>query len=60
MRGQLLTNPSPDEAREWREARGRAEAEGTFFMAWPHLSAVGTNGALSAPRDLHIAATIVE
>ena len=42
MEGQLLINPSPDEAREWREARGRAEAEGTFFMAWPHHFAVGT------------------
>jgi len=25
-----------------REARGWAEAEGTFFLAWPHHSAVGT------------------
>jgi hypothetical protein len=42
MQGQLLTNPTPEEAREWHVARAQAEAEGTFFMAWPHHSAVGT------------------
>ena len=42
MQGQLLTNPTPEEAREWHAARAEAEAEGTFFMAWPHHSAVGT------------------
>ena len=58
MRGQLLTNP--DEAREWREARGRAEAEGTSFMAWPNLAYVGAKSELSAPRELNIEATDVE
>lgn len=38
---QLLTNPSDDEAREWQAARAQAEAEGTFFIAWPHHAAVG-------------------
>jgi SAM-dependent methyltransferase len=38
----LLQKLSPEEATEWQTAREHAEAEGTFFMAWPHHCAVGT------------------
>jgi hypothetical protein len=31
-----------EEAQQWQSARVQAEAEGTFFMAWPHHCAVGT------------------
>jgi len=30
-----------DEGREWQAARAEAEAQGTFFMAWPHHCVVG-------------------
>jgi ubiquinone/menaquinone biosynthesis C-methylase UbiE len=33
---------SPDELARWRSGRGQAEADGTFFMAFPHHCAVGT------------------
>ncbi len=38
----LLQKLSPEEATEWQTARAQAEAEGTFFMTWPHHCAVGT------------------
>lgn len=38
----LLPTLSQEEAREWQTARAQAEAEGTFFIAWPHHCAVGT------------------
>jgi ubiquinone/menaquinone biosynthesis C-methylase UbiE len=31
-----------DEAAEWQKARELGEAEGTFFISWPHHCAVGT------------------
>jgi hypothetical protein len=37
-----LPTLSPAEAQEWQRARAQAEAEGTFFIAWPHHSALGT------------------
>jgi SAM-dependent methyltransferase len=42
MLGGLLTKLTQDEAREWRIAQAQAEADGTFFMTWPHHCAVGT------------------
>jgi ubiquinone/menaquinone biosynthesis C-methylase UbiE len=42
MQDNLLPKLSQEEVREWRTARAQAEAEGTFFMAWPHHCAVGT------------------
>ena len=42
MQDGLLQKLSPEEATEWRTARAQAEAEGTFFMTWPHHCAVGT------------------
>ena len=42
MQDVLLAKLTQDEAREWQTARAQAEAEGTFFMAWPHHCAVGT------------------
>jgi ubiquinone/menaquinone biosynthesis C-methylase UbiE len=42
MQDGLLPKLSPEEAREWQTARAQAEAEGTFFMTWPHHCAVGT------------------
>jgi hypothetical protein len=42
MQDGLLQKLSPEEAAEWQTAREQAEAEGTFFMAWPHHCAVGT------------------
>ena len=38
----LLQKLSQEEATEWQTAREQAEAEGTFFMTWPHHCAVGT------------------
>jgi SAM-dependent methyltransferase len=40
MQNGLLQKLSPEEAREWQTAR--EQAEGTFFMTWPHHCAVGT------------------
>jgi SAM-dependent methyltransferase len=45
MQDSLLPRLSPDEATEWHAARAQAEAEGTFFMGWPHHCAVGTRRA---------------
>jgi 2-polyprenyl-3-methyl-5-hydroxy-6-metoxy-1,4-benzoquinol methylase len=42
MQDGLLQKLSPEEATEWHAARAEAEAEGTFFMTWPHHCAVGT------------------
>jgi SAM-dependent methyltransferase len=42
MQNDFLTKLSAEEAREWQTARAQAEAEGTFFMTWPHHCAVGT------------------
>ncbi len=42
LQGLLLPTLSPEEAQEWQAARARAEAEGTFFVSWPHHCAVGT------------------
>jgi ubiquinone/menaquinone biosynthesis C-methylase UbiE len=42
MQDQLLPKLSQEEAREWHTAREQAEAEGTFFMTFPHHCAVGT------------------
>ena len=38
----LLRQLNQEEVREWQAARAAAEAEGTFFMTWPHHCAVGT------------------
>jgi SAM-dependent methyltransferase len=42
MQDQFLPRLSPDEAHEWHSARAQAEAEGTFFMTFPHHCAVGS------------------
>jgi ubiquinone/menaquinone biosynthesis C-methylase UbiE len=42
MQDQLLPKLSQEEACEWHTAREQAEAEGTFFMTFPHHCAVGT------------------
>jgi SAM-dependent methyltransferase len=42
MEDQLLPKLSQQEAREWHAARAQAEADGTFFMTFPHHCAVGT------------------
>jgi ubiquinone/menaquinone biosynthesis C-methylase UbiE len=42
MQNSLLSKLSQEEAQEWKMARAQAEADGTFFMAWPHHCAVGT------------------
>ncbi len=42
MLDSLVARLSQEEARQWRAARAQAEAEGTFFMTWPHHCAVGT------------------
>jgi ubiquinone/menaquinone biosynthesis C-methylase UbiE len=41
MQDQLLAKLTQEEAREWHRARAQAEAEGTFFMTFPHHCAVG-------------------
>jgi ubiquinone/menaquinone biosynthesis C-methylase UbiE len=38
----ILPTLSPEEAAEWRSAVAQGEAEGTFFIATPFHSAVGT------------------
>lgn len=42
LQGRLLPTLSREEAKEWQTARAQAEAEGTFFISWPHHCAVGT------------------
>jgi len=42
MQDQPLPKLSEGEANEWHAARAQAEAEGTFFMTFPHHCAVGT------------------
>ncbi len=42
MQNGIVGKLTPEEARQWQSARAQAEAEGTFFMTWPHHSAVGT------------------
>lgn len=42
MQDSLLAKLTQEEARQWHSARAQAEAEGTFFMTWPHHCAVGT------------------
>jgi hypothetical protein len=42
MQSDILPRLSAEEAGEWQMARAQAEAEGTFFMTWPHHCAVGT------------------
>jgi len=42
MQNSILGKLSEEEARQWQSARTQAEAEGTFFMTWPHHCAVGT------------------
>ena len=42
MQNGILGKLTEDEARQWQSARAQAEAEGTFFMTWPHHCAVGT------------------
>ena len=42
MENGLLGKLTQEEARQWQSARAQAEAEGTFFMTWPHHCAVGT------------------
>ena len=45
MQNALVGKLTEEEARQWQSARAKAEAEGTFFMAWPHHCAVGTKTA---------------
>ena len=42
MQDNLLSRLSREEASEWQTAHAQAEAEGTFFMTWPHHCSVGT------------------
>ena len=42
MQNGILGKLTLEEARQWQSARAQAEAEGTFFMTWPHHCAVGT------------------
>jgi ubiquinone/menaquinone biosynthesis C-methylase UbiE len=42
MQNGLFGKLTHEEAQQWQSARAEAEAEGTFFMAWPHHCAVGT------------------
>jgi ubiquinone/menaquinone biosynthesis C-methylase UbiE len=42
MQNGLLSKLTEEEARQWQSARAEVEAEGTFFMTWPHHCAVGT------------------
>jgi len=42
MQNGILGKLTEEEARQWQSARAEAEAEGTFFMTWPHHCAVGT------------------
>jgi hypothetical protein len=42
MQGSLLAKLTQEEGQQWQSAQAQAEAEGTFFMTWPHHCAVGT------------------
>lgn len=42
MEDGFLPKLTPDEVKAWCTARAEAEADGTFFMSWPHHCAVGT------------------
>jgi ubiquinone/menaquinone biosynthesis C-methylase UbiE len=42
LQASLLPTLSPEEATEWRAAVAQGEAEGTYFIAMPFHSAVGT------------------
>jgi len=42
LQNRLLPTLNPEEAQAWQTAHAQAEAEGTFFIAWPHHCAVGT------------------
>ena len=42
MQNAIVGKLTEDEGRQWHSARAAAEAEGTFFMTWPHHCAVGT------------------
>jgi hypothetical protein len=42
LQASILPTLSPEEAAEWRSAVAQGEAEGTFFIATPFHSAVGT------------------
>lgn len=41
IQNSLLSKLAQDEAQEWKTAREQAEADGSFFIAWPHHCAVG-------------------
>ena len=41
MQAGFLTTLSKSQAEAWQAARRRADADGTFFLAWPHHAAVG-------------------
>jgi SAM-dependent methyltransferase len=42
IQGGLLQQLTAEETQEWSAARAQAEAEGTFFLAWPHHAVVAT------------------
>jgi ubiquinone/menaquinone biosynthesis C-methylase UbiE len=42
MQDSLLAKLTQEEGQQWQSARTQAEAEGTFFMTWPHHCVVGT------------------
>jgi len=42
MQNGLLVKLNQEEVQQWQSARAQADAEGTFFMTWPHHCAVGT------------------
>lgn len=42
MQANVLQRLNREEAQQWHAARSQAEADGTFFMAWPHHCAVRT------------------
>jgi ubiquinone/menaquinone biosynthesis C-methylase UbiE len=42
MQNSIVGKLTQEEARQWESARAQAEAEGTFFLTWPHHCAVGT------------------
>ena len=42
MEDHLVAHLAADEVEQWRAARAHAEADGTFFMGFPHHAAVGT------------------